>query len=158
MTAPSLLTGDRVRDERNVDALLRALASLHGRGDLDALVRSAVDGAILVTGAQRGVLLLPMPDGSLGVRTARERGGKDLPPTLRYSGSVAKKVWSTGQASLTMDAEGSAAGALGRSILDLRLLSILAVPLRVKERAKGIFRRTKKELKGERWEKTVVPK
>jgi len=139
MTAPSLLTGDRVRDERNVDALLRALASLHGRGDLDALVRSAVDGAILVTGAQRGVLLLPMPDGSLGVRTARERGGKDLPPTLRYSGSVAKKVWSTGQASLTMDAEGSAAGALGRSILDLRLLSILAVPLRVKDRAIGVL-------------------
>lgn len=139
MTGPSLLTGDRARDERNVEALLKALAGLHGRGDLDALVRSAVDGAILVTGAQRGVLLLPLPDGSLGVRTARDRAGADLPPTLRYSGSVAKKVWTTGQPSLTMDAEGSAAGALGRSILDLRLLSILAVPLRAKDRPIGVL-------------------
>ncbi len=139
MSGPSLLTGDRVRDERNVDALLKALAGLHGRGDLDALVRSAVDGAILVTGAQRGVLLLPLPDGSLSVRTARDRAGSDLPSTLRYSGSVAKKVWTTGQPSLTMDAEGSAAGALGKSILDLRLLSILAVPLRVKDRPIGVL-------------------
>ena len=139
MSGPSLLTGDRGRDERNVDALLKALAGLHGRGDLEALVRSAVDGAILVTGAQRGVLLLPQPDGSLAVRTARDRAGKDLPSTLRYSSSVTKKVWSTGQPSLTMDAEGSAAGALGKSILDLRLLSILAVPLRAKDRPIGVL-------------------
>lgn len=135
----SLLTGDAVRDARNVDALLRALADLQGRGELDALVRSAVDGAILVTGAQRGVLLLPERGGALGVRVARDRTGADLASDLRYSRSVAQRVWTTGQASLTMDAERGNAVPLGSSILDLRLLSILAVPLRVKSKQIGVL-------------------
>jgi sigma-B regulation protein RsbU (phosphoserine phosphatase) len=136
----TFLTGDTHRDQRNVDLLLGAVEELYGRGDLDALVRSAVDRAIQVTGAQRGVLLLADATGGLAVRLARSQG-RDLQRDLRYSRSVANKVWTSGKPHLTVDAEGRDGGglALGRSILDLRLLSILAVPLPVKDRSIGVL-------------------
>jgi sigma-B regulation protein RsbU (phosphoserine phosphatase) len=136
------LTGNADRDRRNVDLLLGAVEELYGRAELDALMRSAVDGAIQVTGAQRGLLLLPGPDGALGVRMARKSDGLDLPPKdLRYSRSVADKVWSTGEAHVALDHQtrSGAAANLGQSILDLRLLSVLAVPLRAKDRPLGVL-------------------
>ncbi len=137
----AFLTGDPQRDQRNVDMLLGAVEELYGRGDLDTVMRSAVDRAIMVTGAQRGVLLLADGAGNLGVRVARHRDGKDLARDLRYSRSVANRVWTSGKPHLTVDAEGrdGAALTLGRSILDLRLLSILAVPLPVKDRSIGVL-------------------
>src|SRR5262245_3559965 len=133
------LTGDRARDQRNVNMLLEAVEQLTARTDLRSLVRSAVDSAIQVTGAQRGVLLLADESDQLGVRVARHREGRDLPLDLRYSRSVANKVWTTGKPHLAVDADASGALALGRSILDLRLLSILAVPLPVKDKKIGVL-------------------
>jgi sigma-B regulation protein RsbU (phosphoserine phosphatase) len=133
------LTGDRARDQRNVNMLLGSVEQLYARSDLEGLVRSVVDSAIQVTGAQRGVLLLADDKDQLAVRVARHREGRDLPPDLRYSRSVANKVWTTGKPHLAVDADASGALALGRSILDLRLLSILAVPLPVKDRKIGVL-------------------
>jgi serine phosphatase RsbU (regulator of sigma subunit) len=137
----AFLTGDPVRDGRNVDLLLGAVEDLYAREDVDASMRSAVDGAVAVTGAQRGFLLLPGPDGALALRVARDRRGIDLPASARWSRSTADRVWTTGEAyvELRHETRGGAPGHLGQSILDLRLLSVLAVPLRAKDRALGVL-------------------
>jgi sigma-B regulation protein RsbU (phosphoserine phosphatase) len=137
----AFLTGDASRDGRNVDLLLGAVEELYAREDLAASMRSAVDGAVAVTGAQRGFLLLPGPGGALAVRVARDRGGTDLPASARWSRSTADRVWSTGQpyVELRHETRSGAAANLGQSILDLRLLSVLAVPLRAKDRPLGVL-------------------
>lgn len=140
MKANAFLTGDRARDQRNVDLLMGAVVELYGRGGLDDLMRSAVDRAIAVTGAQRGVLLLPDAQGVLGVRLARHQEGRDLGVDIRYSRTVTDKVWKSGQPHLTVDAEAREASVdLARSIKDMRLLSILAAPLQVKDRSTGVL-------------------
>jgi sigma-B regulation protein RsbU (phosphoserine phosphatase) len=139
MTPDSFLTGDGPRDQRNVDVLLGAVKELAASTDLDAIIRRMVDGAIEVTGAQRGALLLPDARGALAVRLARSRDRRDLPSDLRYSRGVVGKVWSTGKPYLTTDFEGPQAADLGQSVLDLRLLSILAVPLVARDRAIGVL-------------------
>jgi sigma-B regulation protein RsbU (phosphoserine phosphatase) len=135
------LTGNAERDRRNVDLLLGAVEGLYGRADLDALMRSAVDGAIQVTGAQRGLLLLPTAEGRLAVRVARKSDGAELPRDLRYSRSVVDRVWNSGEAYVALDHQTrtGAAANLGQSILDLRLLSVLAAPLRAKDRPIGVL-------------------
>ena len=140
MKTTGFLTGDRARDQRNVDLLLGAVGELYGSTGLDALLRSAVDRAIAVTGAQRGVLLLADAAGVLAVRVARHKDGRELAHDLRYSRSAVQRVWATRQPHLTIDGEGGAgAGALGRSVLDLRLLSILGVPLLAQDRPLGVL-------------------
>jgi sigma-B regulation protein RsbU (phosphoserine phosphatase) len=137
--AGGFLTGDRARDQRNVDLLLGAVVELYGRDGVDDVVRHAVDRAIAVTGAHRGILLLDDAGQGLRVRLARDKAGHDLPAAdLRYSRSVTQKVWTSGRPHLTVDA---ASGTVkpGRSITDLRLLSILAVPLAVKDKPIGVL-------------------
>jgi serine phosphatase RsbU (regulator of sigma subunit) len=134
-----MLTGDAERDRRNVAILMESVEELYGPRQLQALMTHAVDRAIRVTGAQRGILLLEAGGGKLAARVARSAKGTDLSLTLRYSRSVVEKVWSTGTPHLTIDAEDPASAALGQSIMDLRLLSIMAVPLPVKSRSLGVL-------------------
>jgi phosphoserine phosphatase RsbU/P len=136
-TFHSFLTGDRARDQRNVDLLLGAVEELYGSADHETLLRRAVDRAILVTGAQRGVLLLAGSDGVLRVRVARDVHGKELGLSLRYSRSVADQVWKTGAPHVTIDTQGTRT--IAGSITDLRLLSVLAVPLASKDRSIGVL-------------------
>jgi serine phosphatase RsbU (regulator of sigma subunit) len=139
MSTWDLLTGDADRDRRNVAILMESVEELYGPRELVALLTHAVDRAIRVTGAQRGILLLESGPGKLAARVARTDKGVNLPLTLRYSRSVVEKVWTSGTPHLTVDAEDPASAALGQSIVDLRLLSIMAVPLPVKSRSLGVL-------------------
>lgn len=139
MSTWDMLTGDAERDRRNVAILMESVEELYGPRDLGVLMTHAVDRAIRVTGAQRGILLLDGGVGKLAARVARSAKGADLSLTLRYSKSVVEKVWSTGTPHLTIDAEDPASAALGQSINDLRLLSIMAVPLPVKSKNQGVL-------------------
>src|SRR6185503_556937 len=87
------LTGDAQRDRRNVDLILGAVEELNSQGDIVAKMRSAVDRAILLTGAARGILMLPDEKGALSVRVARKSGSQDLPLSVNYSRTISGKVW-----------------------------------------------------------------
>lgn len=134
-----ILTGDVDRDRRNVQILFESVAELYSPRDHDDVIRQALDRAIEVTGAQRAILLQGDGDGVLVTRMAREAGARDLPLDQRYSRSVADRVWTQGEPQLMVDAEDQSASALGQSILDLRLLSIMAVPLPVKGENLGVL-------------------
>jgi sigma-B regulation protein RsbU (phosphoserine phosphatase) len=133
-----ILTGVPERDRRNVSILMESVAELYGAMALDDVTRRAVDRAIRVTGAERGILLL-REDGRVEPCVARSAGGEDLPLDLKHSRSVVDKVASTGEAHLTVDAEDPTAATLGRSVLELRLLSIMAAPLTVKGQTLGLL-------------------
>jgi sigma-B regulation protein RsbU (phosphoserine phosphatase) len=139
-TQTGFLTGDRTKDARNVAILLDTIADVTRNHDLDQLLRSVVDKAIAVTGAERGLLLLADGQGRLDVKVARDKTGQPLPPTLRYSTTIPRKVFETGEAQTLMDAAGGSGDvALGQSILDLRLLSVMCAPLRTAEETIGVL-------------------
>lgn len=134
-----ILTGDAEKDRRNVQILLDSVEELYGLRSLDELMRSAVDRAIRVTGAERGMLLLTDAEGVLKTRVARSSAHEDLPLDTRYSGTVVAKVSSSGEASLTMDTADEHTGSLSDSILAMRLLSVMGVPLPIKGRSLGVL-------------------
>jgi len=132
------LTGDKAKDSRNVAILLDTIAAVTRNQDLDGLLRSIVDKAIAVTSAERGLLLLK-EGAELVVKVARDKQGNPLPKNTRYSTSIPKKVFETGQAETLMDAAGGGDIALGQSILDLRLLSVMCAPLTTAEEILGVL-------------------
>ena len=136
----AFLTGDRAKDARNVAILLDTVAAVTANADLDSLKRSIVDKAIAVTNAERGLLLLKDEEsGQLKIEVARDKMGNALPAGLKYSQSIPKKVFETGKAETLMDAAGGSDVALGQSILDLRLVSVMCGPLTTQEETLGVL-------------------
>jgi hypothetical protein len=134
------LTGDKAKDARNVAILLDTIADVTAAQDLDSLLRSIVDKAIAITHAERGLLLLKDEEsGALKIRVARDKTGQPLPPGLKYSQSIPQKVFETGKAETLMDAAGGGDVALGQSILDLRLVSVMCAPLTTAEETLGVL-------------------
>jgi sigma-B regulation protein RsbU (phosphoserine phosphatase) len=132
------LTGDARRDSRNVSILLQTIAAVNGNLELETLIVSVVDLTLELTGAERGILMLY--DGeALKVRAARDRRRKSLPANLVYSHSVPQKVAREGKAICLLDAATSGTMNLGQSIADLKLLTVMCVPLRVKDRIIGVL-------------------
>jgi len=134
------LTGDRMKDARNVAILLDTIADVSSNQDLEALLRSIVDKAIAIAHADRGLLLLKESDGGgIKVRVARDKAGNPLPKGAKYSQSIPTKVFRSGRAETLMDAAGGAEVALGQSILDLRLVSVMCAPLTTAEDTLGVL-------------------
>lgn len=138
-TFSGFLTGDASRDRRNVDILLETIAEVSSTIDLDELLISVVDKTLEITQAERGILLLFDPLGELQLRVARDSLRRTLPHDTTYSRSVPQKVASEGKALYMMDATSQNEASLGQSILDLRLLTIMCVPLKVMDKTIGVL-------------------
>ncbi len=133
-----IYTGNPEHDRRNMSVLMESVLQLYDPQGADELPRHAVDRAILVTGAERGILLLDLGDGPVPV-VARTRSGDDLPLDLRYSRGMVNKVWTTGKPHQELDAEDQAKVDPRHSVLDLKLLSIMATPLTARGQRIGIL-------------------
>jgi sigma-B regulation protein RsbU (phosphoserine phosphatase) len=134
-----IVTGDRERDRRNVSVLMESVEELYGPREMEELERRVVDRAIRVTGAQRGVLIVDGAGGAPRVAVARDARGRDLPADVKYSRTVTEQVRRTSRPHLTVDTEDPTVGNLGQSVLDLRLVSLMAVPLTVKGKSLGVL-------------------
>jgi len=134
------LTGDRAKDARNVTILLDTIAEVTGKANLDSLMRSIVDKAIAIANADRGLLLLrDDAKGKLVIKVARDKMGNPLPGGIKYSQSIPAKVFESGKAETLMDAAGGTEIALGQSILDLRLVSVMCAPLTTADETLGVL-------------------
>ena len=136
------LTGDAREDQRRTESLFEEYASitervarLSGEEDLDDLLTYIVDASITRTGSERGMLILEGHE-SLEVRIARQRGNEALSGDQRYSTSVVKKVMA-GNAPLK-DISSAEAGDLGASVYDLKLRSLMCVPIEAGEGARAM--------------------
>ncbi len=142
-TFAGFFSGDAVRDQRNIEILLETIAEVSSTIDLDDLLVSVVDKTLKFTGAERGILLLSDRNGEpteLEAHVARDNAGRDLPlKTTVYSRSIPHKVAAEGRALCLIDAATAMEASLGQSIVDLRLLTVMCVPLKVKERTIGVL-------------------
>jgi transcriptional regulator with GAF, ATPase, and Fis domain len=101
----SVLSGDLLRDQRNVELLLRTVDDLYGTASLEELLRTIVDRAILLAGGDRGAILLAGPGETLEAGVARDSGGRDLPPEQTLTRSLPARALKTGGAVVLTDAQ-----------------------------------------------------
>jgi transcriptional regulator with GAF, ATPase, and Fis domain len=97
--------------------------------DVQSLLESVLDGAIEVTGAERGFVLL-LRDNKPEVRAARNLRQENIPDAVRQlSDSIVAKVIETKRPLIVADAMNDTAFARSDSVMHLRLSSVLCAPL-----------------------------
>ena len=131
-------TGDVERDKQNLRIVMETVRELYTALDADERKRRAVDRAIEVTGAERGILLIEK-DGELVPEVARNSAGQDLDTDLRYSRSNVESALTKGEIIRTIGPEDEKAGDITHSMIDIRLVSLMAVPLRFGDRLQGVL-------------------
>ncbi len=117
---------------RKLSLLLEATALLHSHMPLDEVLRRMVDHAIVVTDADRGLLLEPNPPSGLRVRLARQRGGRSLPVEgLEPSQTAIRSAVEQKHGVVTEDVEKAADLNLqaAQSIIAQRLRAVVVIPL-----------------------------
>ena len=125
--------GGEAADAPRHAALVRLMAVAKEIGattDGEALLRFVLDHAIESTRARRGFLILA-GDGHPSVRAARNLGAADIEqPELAFSSSVARLVARDGNPVLLSDVSADERFRDAASISQLKLISVLCVPLR----------------------------
>ena len=122
-------------------AFARIATLLAAEVELRPLLERIVDAAVTLTEAERGFLLLDEGDGSdrpggrrttadLRVRLARSFDGSDIPvPRERLSAGICDQVLDTGRPLLSLDAGRDERFEASVSVEDLRLRSVLCLPI-----------------------------
>lgn len=145
------LTGDARRERENLRVFAKITAKLVGETELLPLLRLIVDSAVSLVGGERGFLLMedrarhPEPEGkpeveSMTVSVARSFDRTDVVvPRSRLSMGIAGKVVAEGEAVLSLDAGQDDRFEAMASVEDLRLRSVMCMPIRVEERVEGVL-------------------
>jgi adenylate cyclase len=95
--------------------------------DLDKLLEKILLALFKFVNADRGVILLKEPDGSLQPRSARRRDGTDAP--IQVSSTILNHVISEQKSVITHDASMDFASSKGKSMILNRISSAIVVPL-----------------------------
>jgi len=128
------LSGDPLRDRRQVHVLLEAIARVSESRDLESLLEHVVDSAVETTGAEQGLLVLLDPSGEQSVRVARRRDelsgtAASVEEGVKYSTSVVGRVLESDVPLRTTVDNEAEARELGASVFDLKLRAVMCVPL-----------------------------
>lgn len=130
------LSGDLDRDRRNLHVLMDTAEELYSVVDPDERMCRAVDRAVLVTGAEKGILLTPR-GGQLEPRVVRGLRGEELALKTQFSRSSVQDVWESGK---PIKEQGTALLVRpSHSVLDQRILSIMATRLLFEGRPVGVL-------------------
>jgi sigma-B regulation protein RsbU (phosphoserine phosphatase) len=106
--------------------------------NLNEVLDRVMDEVIAATRAERGFLMLHDDDGKLSFRTARGLDQTIIDdPEFQISRSVVETVAQKGDPVLTSDAQTDARFSDRRSVMELRLRSIICAPLILKEEVLG---------------------
>jgi transcriptional regulator with GAF, ATPase, and Fis domain len=155
---PAIVSIDGLRTQADEDggapdklATFAQIATLlAAETETSALLELIVDSAIALTEAERGFLLLaergdegrePARElADLKVRLARHFDGSDIPvPQSRLSAGIAKQALASGRPVLSMDAGRDERFEAMGSVEDLRLRSVLCLPIKIKKRVEGVL-------------------
>ena len=140
-------TGDK--DVDRLATFARIATLLAAETELKPLLELIVDSAVALIEAERGFLLLAqkpdVPDGPLEfadfeVRLARNFDHSDIPiPQSRLSAGLCKQALTTGRPVLSMDAGRDDRFDAMVSVEDLRLRSVLVLPIQLGEKTAGVL-------------------
>ncbi len=136
--------------ETNLDAstFARLIQALNEELDPDRLLMIVVDTAIRTTEAERGFLVVLHADGKSNpelrdnyeVRVGRNFVGETLAdPLSAISKTIVNDCLTDGEARLTVNAQDDERFSALQSVEDLRLRSVLCVPLRVAGKIEGVL-------------------
>ncbi|HED64401.1 MAG TPA: GAF domain-containing protein [Planctomycetes bacterium] len=123
----------------------RITHDLVGETDLAVLLRRIVDAAVHLVGGERGFLLLDTQNTGREpkdwkVRVARNFDHSDIPvPSSRLSMGIAKRVLEEGNALLSVDAGRDERLSAMASVEDLRLRSVMCLPVGTDEEVLGLL-------------------
>jgi len=126
-----------IRKLSDLEHLQEITKTINSEMDLKKLLNLIVDTALEITGALRGFIIL-VRKGQLHFEVARHISEEDIRnPEFEVSHSVAKNVAFTGEPVLTSNAQDDERFRDAVSISELKLLSLLCVPLRSRDRILG---------------------
>jgi transcriptional regulator with GAF, ATPase, and Fis domain len=122
---------------------LKRLAGLSeqvaGEARLEAVLQVLMDALIEMVGADKGFVILTSGDRPW-VKVARNIAGHDLPDEHTvYSDSILKRVLESGEPVVVSDALSDARFSSSTSVMNLKLCSVLAAPLRFKGQTMGLL-------------------
>jgi serine phosphatase RsbU (regulator of sigma subunit) len=124
MTTPPQSRGQRF------DLLYRISQTFNSSLDLDDVLNRVMDEVIEATGAERGFIMALQPNGELGFRVARGIDHQNLRGAdLQISKSIVRQVIETCQPILTKNATSDSRWNDKTTGVDLRLKSIICVPM-----------------------------
>jgi transcriptional regulator with GAF, ATPase, and Fis domain len=127
------------RERTNLLRLQRVTQALNSELDLQRLLSLIMDHAVELTDAERGFLVL-VKDGALEFEIARSFEQDDLEePEYSISHSIARKVLTTGDPILSVNAMGDERFNEIHSIETIGLRSVMCLPLRTQDRIVGIL-------------------
>jgi transcriptional regulator with GAF, ATPase, and Fis domain/tetratricopeptide (TPR) repeat protein len=150
LVAPAILaTTPTGGDDPFLQQILDLNKRLATEADAEGLLRTILDVAVTLTGAERGFVLLPAegPDGPgeldddapLRVRVARNIDRETIQRRqLKVSTSIAREVFLTGSPLLSVDATEDDRLRAHLSVAAMRLRSVLCVPLRHRDAVIGV--------------------
>lgn len=117
--------------------LLEITQRLNQVHDLRRLLETIIDAAIELMAAERGFLIL-LHDGRMKVEIARNMGQTAIADeSQQVSTQVCRQVIESGQAVLTTNAQADERFGRYKSVVGLKLRSILCVPFRIKDETFG---------------------
>jgi len=143
------LSGEAQRQRSSLRVFARVTRALLQETELAPLLRLIVDAAVGLLGGERGFLLLGTRDGrqtgvtdprEMRVRVARSFDRSDIPiPASRLSMGIAKRVVNGGRPLLSVDAGRDDRFAGMASVEDLRLRSVICLPISIDGRVEGLL-------------------
>ncbi|GAB4439245.1 MAG: hypothetical protein Kow00120_07080 [Anaerolineae bacterium] len=123
----------------HLETLYQITRTINSSLDLDVVLEEVIDRVIEVTHAERGFLLLRNDDGVMEFRVARGLNQEDLKePEFQVSQTILREVATSQTPLLTSNAQYDERFRAGHSIVAMKLLSILCVPIMVKDRLIGL--------------------
>ncbi len=131
--------GEGSQDLRDLQALMGIAKALNEELNLTRLLTLIVDSAIQILGAERGFLILGGGKEAT-VEVARNFAQEEvLSPEFKISRTIAQRVMESGIPELTINAQEDDRFRDLASVADLRLRSVLCLPIRVQRQVVGVL-------------------
>ncbi len=133
-------TQDLKRRYAIIETLLSVSTSINSTLNMEQLLERIVDAVVNITGCKNGYLMLAEKKGGLSVALARSSGGKAMAHKgFDVSLSVIEKAASTGEPQLVSDAQEEEDLKDKRSIIDLRIRTVISIPLMFEGKLVGVI-------------------
>lgn len=150
--------GNRLGGIELLDFVLRVSRHMAESHALAPLLSYTIDQVLTLVGAERGFIALKREDGTLDFKVRRDNKGNDLPgATDEISYSILEKVVQTGEAVVLSDAMQDPQFGNARSVMALRLRSIMCVPLITRNQIIGAIYVENRSVRGRFRETDLAP-
>ncbi len=131
-----VLTGDPIRDYRNVEILLKSIMESSSILDLTQLTNRIADNLLEITGSERCILMLVNQNGDLEIKVAHNKKGEELLGDLHYSRSICEEVFKNRIPVCLNDIGDEIAT---ESQMSIGLRSAMSVPFHVRGKQLGVI-------------------